>query len=80
MKNLRVDFEQPSAEISRTVNATFFHYGILVDETSGQEFEFSLCEMYDSNSDYSSFELTFVNDDKEVSQELTDFISSKIEL
>jgi hypothetical protein len=77
MKNLKVEFEQPEAEISRTVNSTFFHYGILVNEETKEETEFSLCEMYDANSDSSSFELTFPNDDKEVTKEIEDFIASE---
>lgn len=73
-----VCFEKPEGEISRVTNSTFFHYGILINKETGEEHEFSLCEMYDSNSDSSSFELTFM--EKEVNdKEIENFIISKLE-
>ena len=78
-ENLRVEFERSEGEISRVVNSTFFHYGVLVNEETGEETEFSLCEMYDSNCDHSTFELTFI--EKEVDDEkIKDFIVSKLEV
>ena len=45
-------------------NGMIFHAGVFTDN-NGKEFDFTLLEMYDSNSDYSSFEITFCDETPE---------------
>jgi hypothetical protein len=49
-----------SAKIEKEpkANGMIFHAGVFTDE-NGKEFDFTLIEMYDSNIDYSSFDITF---------------------
>jgi len=75
MKNLKVKID--ITPIERRGNYNFFHYGVLVNEKTKKETEFTLLEMYEENSDSSIFELTFIDDTK-VTDEITDFIVSKI--
>ncbi len=43
-------------------NGMIFHAGVFTDN-QGKEFDFTLCEMYDVNTDYSSFEVTFCDEE-----------------
>jgi len=49
-------------------NGMIFHAGIFTDD-NGKEFDFTLIEMYDSNCDHSTFEITFCEDSPQNAKE-----------
>jgi hypothetical protein len=57
---MKVYFDEESNG-NKKENSWIFHYGIFSDENE-KDFDFSLLEMYDSNSDSSSFEITFCDE------------------
>lgn len=57
-------------------NSTNYYYGRV--HFNGKYFEFTIVEMYDSNSDSSSFEVTWVDKTPQKSKELEDKIENKL--
>lgn len=77
MKNFKVKFE-PQQEISGIDETICLYYGVLINEESNQEFDFFLREIYNVNFDHTTYQIRFDNEDIEVTQEVQDFILSKL--
>ena len=58
---MKVEFEDLAYPRPEFGNYTLYHYGNLIDD-EGNEFSFTLTEMYDGSTDYAVHELTWVED------------------
>ena len=74
MNNLSIEFEAPELDC---VPAMQWHYGTV--KQNGKEYPVTVCEMYESNSGTSSFEVTWVEETPENSVELETLILEKFE-
>jgi len=76
MKRIEITWEEITPRPNGG-NYDIYHYGII--KVNGVDFEFTLCEMYNSNNDYTCYEVTWVNDTPENASELETAIQTNYE-
>jgi hypothetical protein len=64
----KIEFETDENKRDEMMSNWFWHYGTYIDK-NGKEHPFSVCEMSDGLTDFTTFELTWVEDTPENAEE-----------